>query len=68
MINCIQTDNNLKFIKFEKIITSYLILCFLRGGEVEVHPDFFVKLDFEIAVYQQTRAHDRTFEGVPDSG
>ena len=29
---------------------------------------FFVKLDFEIAVVQQTRARDRTFEGVPDSG
>ena len=38
----------------------------LRGGGV--HPDFFVKLDFEIAVDQQTRAHDQTFEGVPDSG
>ena len=38
---------------------------FLRGG---VHPDYFVKLDFEIAVDQQTRARDRTFEGVPDSG
>ena len=38
----------------------------LRGGGV--HPDYFVKLDFEIAVDQQTRARDRTFEGVPDSG
>ena len=28
-----------------------------------VHPDFFVKLDFEIAVVQQTRARNRTFEG-----
>ena len=27
-----------------------------------------MKLDFEIAVDQQTRAHERTFEGVPDSG
>ena len=27
-----------------------------------------MKLDFEIAVVQQTRAHDQTFEGVPDSG
>ena len=27
-----------------------------------------MKLDFEIAVVQQTKAHDRTFEGVPDSG
>ena len=38
----------------------------LGGGGV--HPDFFVKPDFEIAVVQQTRARDRTFEGVPDSG
>ena len=36
----------------------------LRG----VHPDFFVKLDFEIAVYRQTRPRDRTFRGVPESG
>ena len=27
-----------------------------------------MKLDFEIAVVQQTRACDQTFEGVPDSG
>ena len=40
-------------------------IVFLRGG---VHPDYFVKLDFEIAVDQQTRARDRTFEGVSDSG
>ena len=38
---------------------------YLRWG---VHPDYFVELDFEIAVDQQTRARDRTFEGVPDSG
>ena len=38
----------------------------LRGRVV--HPDFFVKLDFEIAVDQQIRANDQTFEGVPDSG
>ena len=30
-----------------------------------VHHDFFVKLDFEIAVDQQTKDHDRTSEGVP---
>ena len=35
---------------------------------ITLHPDIFVKLDFEIAVDQQTRAHDRIFEGVPDSG
>ena len=33
-----------------------------------VHPFFFVKLDFEIAVDQQTKAHNQTFEGVPDPG
>ena len=38
----------------------------VKGGGV--HHDYFVKLDFEIAVDQQTRAHDRTFEGVSDSG
>ena len=38
------------------------------GGGGGVHPDYFVKFDFEIAVDQQTRARDRTFEGVPDSG
>ena len=27
---------------------------------------FFVKLDFEIAVDQQNKTSDRTFEGVPD--
>ena len=27
-----------------------------------------MKLDFEIAVDQQTRTHDQIFEGVPDSG
>ena len=27
-----------------------------------------MKLDLEIAVYQQTKARDQTFEGVPDSG
>ena len=32
----------------------------------QVHPDFFVKLGFEIAVDQQTRTGDQTFEGVPD--
>ena len=36
----------------------------LRG----FHPDFFLKLDFEIAVDQQTRARDQTFEGVPSPG
>ena len=30
--------------------------------------NYFVKLDFEIGVDQQTRARDRTFEGVPDFG
>ena len=40
--------------------------CILRGGGV--HHDYFVKLDFEIAVDQQTKARDQTFEGVPDSG
>ena len=35
----------------------------LRGGGVTLF--FGVKLDFEIAVDQQTKAHDQTFEGIP---
>ena len=38
------------------------------GGGGGGSPDYFVKLDFEIAVDQQTRSRDRNFEGVPDSG
>ena len=49
--------------KWKKYI---LYLLQIKGGGV--HPVFFVKLDFEIAVDQQTRAHDRSFEGVPDFG
>ena len=42
---------------------------FLRGGGGGGSPCFFVvKLDFEIAVDQQTKAHDQTFEGFPYSG
>ena len=37
------------------------------GGGGGIHHDYFVKLDFEIAVDQQTRARDRNFERVPDS-
>ena len=36
------------------------------GGGGGVHPVFFVKLGFEIAVDQLTRTGDQTFEGVPD--
>ena len=32
------------------------------------HPDFLVKLDFELADDQQTLARARIFERVPDSG
>ena len=40
---------------------------FLRGGGGEGgHQDLFLKLDSEIAVDQQTRTHDRTFEGVSE--
>ena len=47
---------------------SWLLLHPLRGGGGGggVHPDFFVKLGFEIAVDQQTRTGDKTFEGVSD--
>ena len=37
----------------------------LKGGG-GANGYFFVKLDFEIAVDQQTRTSDRTFEGVPN--
>ena len=40
----------------------------IKGGGGGGFTDYFVKLDFEIAVDQQTRARDRTFEGVLDSG
>ena len=45
-----------------------LMISSFKGVGGGVHPVYFVKLDFEIAVDQQTRARDRTFEGVPDSG
>ena len=32
-----------------------------------VHPKFFVKLDFETAVDQNSGTHDRAFEEVPNS-
>ena len=41
-------------------LSNYII----KGGGANGY--FFVKLDFEIAVDQQTRTSDRTFEGVPD--
>ena len=46
------------------VYINYAVL----GGGTGVHPDYFVKLNFEKAVDQKTRARDRTFEGVPDSG
>ena len=51
-----------------KVNSLYHFVQALRGGGGGGHPDYFVKLDFEIAVDQQTSARDRTFEGVPDSG
>ena len=33
-----------------------------------VHPDFFVRLHFEIAVDQKSRACEQTFERVSGSG
>ena len=62
-------DNNGGAKECQKLITAWKSLR-LRGGGGGggVHPVFFVKLDFEIAVDQLTKAHDQTFEGVPDSG
>ena len=45
-----------------------LVYARLRGGGGFTLVFLFVKLDFEIAVDQQTKAHNRTFEVVPDSG
>ena len=44
------------------------VLTYIKGGGGGGGDNgyFFVKLDFEIAVDQQTRTSDRTFEGVPD--
>ena len=53
--------------KFHSIKSSW----FYQGPELQLRGVtliFFVKLDFEIAVDQQTKARDRTFEGVLDSG
>ena len=55
-------------LRWLKIDCKLAIYTSFKGGGGGVHPDYFVKLDFEIAVDQQTRARDRTFEGVPDSG
>ena len=48
------------------LLSSYWQISQIKGGGGGVHPDFFVKLGFEIAVNQQTRTGDQTFEGVPD--
>ena len=45
-----------------KLMTTFSF----KGGGGGDNGYFFVKLDFEIAVDQQTRTSDRTFEGVPD--
>ena len=42
---------------------AYVCLAFKR-----IHPDFFVKPDFEIAIDLKTRACEQTFKSVPDSG
>ena len=50
-------------------MTKFAFSCTLRGGGGGGGGGqwvFFVKLDFEIAVDQQTKTSDRTFEGVPD--
>ena len=51
--------------RYDNYIRKHYSAPHFKGG---VHPDFFVKFDLEIAIDQQTRACDRTFEGVPDSG
>ena len=46
--------------------TPRFLLVLRGGGGGGGNGYFFVKLDFEIAVDQQTKTSDRTFEGVPD--
>ena len=48
----------------DRIYYICLLSIYIKGGGDNGY--FFVKLDFEIAVDQQTRTSDRTFEGVPD--
>ena len=50
------------------ILTGLLCLRGGGGGGGGFTLFFVVKLDYEIAVDQQTKAHDETFEGFPDSG
>ena len=50
------------------ILMLMTFLSYLHYTKAILEGDFFVKLYFEIAVDQQTRARDQTFEGVPDSG
>ena len=55
------------YIIYIMYIIYVLCMVYIKGGG-GVHPDYFVKLDFEIAVDQQTWARDRNFEGFLDSG
>ena len=64
-VQCILNESH-AVINVIDLLSMYWLRDTLRGGGV--HPDNFVKLDFEIAVDQQTRARDQTFEGVPDCG
>ena len=52
----------------EKVKVLELNVVFSTNINIHISVIFFVKLDFEIAVDQQTKAHDQTFDGVPDSG
>ena len=73
-IKTVLTRNNIiKYCKVFNVSCMYdfsfcLHIKYIKGGGGGGSPIFFVKLDFEIAVDQQTRACDQTFEGVPDSG
>ena len=64
--------NSTSYIALYTNIISYIdhvaFPCFLTFKGAGFTLIFFVKLDFDIAIDQQTRAHDQTFEGVPDSG
>ena len=57
---------NRRFLAFSTSSRSFLMLLEIYRNHSRIC--YFVKLDFEIAVGQHTKAYGRTFEGIPDSG
>ena len=65
-ISPLATIGEVNYLYFHRLLVILLLILHQGGGEI--HPDFFVKHDFEIAVDQKTKAHDRTFEGFRTPG